>query len=94
MSDEPRQRSRQTSLSLEVGGDPDELISGSVKISGSLPIEEDLHRRARVTISVADADGKVVATGEGVVVGMPWKFHDKKGVEWTERVHSVKVIDE
>jgi hypothetical protein len=90
-----------TQLSLEVRHRPelserDAFISGSVKLAGDLPVRKDLHAGNRLTVSVADADGTVIASGV-FEVGLP-NFKDIKakgaGIIGVERVHKAKFMEE
>lgn len=91
---EPRQTEVQAQLlSLEVRHRPeleDPLLVGSLKLKGDLPVRQDLHTGAQLTVQVANADGEVIASGV-YEVGLP-SFKDVKmsgvGPIGTERVHT------
>jgi hypothetical protein len=70
---------RPDQMTLEVGEQPEDM-----PIAGT-----------EVTVTIADADGQVIASGIGRVVGINFKDHDatQRAPAWTERVHAVKVVD-
>ena len=71
-----------------------ELVVGTVKVSGSFRVDRDLDRREEFTVTIADADGLVVATGLAVAGGPKFvDIEDKGRVLGVERQHSIKVVD-
>ena len=85
---EQHQRSEQ--LTLDVGGEPPSVAS--FKISGRLACFGELPKGADVRVSIIDADGEIVASGEGFVRSIGFQLHKPKGgPDWTERVHGVKL---
>lgn len=85
-------------LSLEVRHRPeleDPILVGSLKLKGDMPIKQDLHPGAQLTVQVANADGEVIASGI-YEVGLP-SFKDVKvkgvGPIGTERVHTATYDD-
>lgn len=67
-------------------------LDGEVKISGAIGVDRDLQPGDALTVSIANADGEVVASAEVECAGVafvPIK-HDKT-VIGTSRVHKLKV---
>jgi hypothetical protein len=82
---------RPDQMTLEVGEQPEDMpIAGTVAIA-PFPAPVELHKRDEVTVTIADADGQVIASGIGRVVGINFKDHDatQRAPAWTERVHAV-----
>jgi hypothetical protein len=79
-----------TQLSFEVGGEKPNVAS--LKISGGLALARELRKGESVGIRIIDADGQVLAEGDGPVTAVGFK--DKRNkygiVESTERTHTVK----
>ncbi len=80
-----------TQLSFEVGGDPPDFAS--IKITGGLALAREMHKGETVGIRIIDADGQILAEGDGPVTAVTFKDKRNKfgGVESTERAHTVKV---
>lgn len=75
---------------VEMGNDP--ILRPAVKISGDMTLAKILQHGDRVTISVADADGVVIASGEaecGLPSFKPIKFEGEPIGE--ERITTAKV---
>lgn len=77
----------------EVGG---EQAQGDFRVlsvgsSGTLAVERPLKRGEEMTITIADADGVVVASGQGFVKGVAFNETEKKGLTIVERKHKVKL---
>jgi hypothetical protein len=67
-------------------------IVGGVKVSGSLTVDHDLQPGDILTVSIADADGQVIAHTTAEVSGIAFKLLEQSGsVIGTERVHTAKV---
>lgn len=82
-------------LSLDVRQRPsleDPLLTGSLKLKGDLPVKRDLQVGEQITVTVADADGIIFATGL-FEVGAPG-FKELKmrdvGPIGLERVHTAQ----
>lgn len=84
-------------LSLAVEPHPrcaheDALLAGSVKIAGDLYCPVDLNSGDTVTVTVANADGAVIAQGQCTAIYPQFReIEDKGTVIGTERVNRVKV---
>jgi hypothetical protein len=80
-----------TQLSFEVGGEKPNVAS--MKVSGGLALTRELRKGETVGIRIIDADGQVLAEGDGPVTTI--SFKDKRNkygeVGSTERAHTVKV---
>lgn len=78
-------------LTFEVGGAKPTVAS--LKISGGLGIARELRKGEVIGIRIIDADGQMLAEGDGPVTSI--SFRDKRNkygdVESTERAHTVKV---
>lgn len=61
----------------------------SLSASGSIGLSRALRRREKVTIQIADADGVVIASGEGVVKGYGFAEKEQRGITIVERKHKV-----
>lgn len=83
-------RDRDVQLSFDVGGERPNVAS--VKISGGLALSRELSKGETVGIRIIDADGQILAEGDGPVSSVG--FRDKRNkygeVESTERAQ-VKV---
>lgn len=79
-----------TQLSFDVGGSRPNVAS--VKVSGGLALTRELRKGETVGIRLFDADGQILAEGDGPVTAVG--FRDKRNkygeVESTERTHTVK----
>lgn len=79
-------------LSFNVGGEKPNVAS--LKISGGLGLTRELRKGETVGIRIMDADGQIIAEGDGPVTAIA--FRDKRNkygdVESTERAHTVKVV--
>jgi hypothetical protein len=67
-------------------------LTGSLKITGSLHCPHDINSGDELTVTVADADGNVIAGGK--LIGRPPHMDDIKdrgAVIGTERVNRVEV---
>jgi hypothetical protein len=62
----------------------------TVKLTGSLRLEDALRNCDIVSVSFADADGQVIATGTAEI-GVGFKKHVTKEATIMERVHTAKV---
>ena len=80
-----------TQLSFEVGGEEPNVAS--LKISGGLALGRELRKGETIGIRIIDADGQILAEGDGHVAAVAFK--DKRNkfgvVESTERAHTAKV---
>jgi hypothetical protein len=58
----------------------------TISVGGSLPLDDKLENLDTVSVTIADADGNVIASGlASITVG--WKFHEKKDITIAERTH-------
>jgi hypothetical protein len=62
----------------------------TIKLSGSLRLEDKLDNCDLVSVTFADADGTVIATGMAEI-GVGFKKHETKDATIMERVHTAKV---
>jgi hypothetical protein len=62
----------------------------TIKLSGSLRLEDKLENCDLVTVTYADADGQVIASGVAEI-GVGFKKHVTKEATIMERVHTAKV---
>jgi hypothetical protein len=62
----------------------------SIKMSGSLRLEDKLDNFDLVSVTFADADGQVIATGMAEI-GVGFKKHAGKDATIEERIHTAKV---
>jgi len=69
----------------------EEPLSATIAISGKLRTESNLYRRQRVRVAVMDEDGELLATGIATVRGIAFPFHERDGIETTERAHKLKL---
>lgn len=83
----------QGQLSFDVGGDHGQPEVATFRVSGALATSiRELEKGEDVRISIIDADGQVVAAGEGYVRGVGFREHrPKDGPSWTERTHAIKL---
>jgi hypothetical protein len=85
---------RPTQLSFEVGGDHALPEAATFRVSGALAAGRELQKGEDVRLVLTDADGQVVAAGEGYVRGIAFHEHrPKDGPSWTERKHAIKLED-
>lgn len=85
---------RSSQLSFEVGGDHAMPSLASFRVSGALDAGRELEKGEDVRIVLMDADGQVVAQGDGYVRGVGFREHrPKDGPSWTERTHAIKLED-
>lgn len=85
------QRTLGDQLSLDVGGGLTPLAA-SFKVSGKLAVNDELMRGDEVTVTIADADGVVIAAGAGYVRGVNFLTHKPKDApDWVERAHTIKL---
>jgi hypothetical protein len=69
-------------------------IAGNLRIAGDYSVPHDLHAGDELTVTVANADGQVIAQAlarVGAVTLTPIEDKDL-GVIGTERVHKAKVV--
>jgi len=78
-------------MTLEVGGDPEQMLIGSFGVSGALGAERELAKGAGVRVVITDADGELVSTSLGYVSQVAFKEHRDGNVRWTERKHTVRL---
>lgn len=82
----------QTSFTFDVGGinNPD---TASLRLSGSFDLARELKKGELVGLRIVNADGEIIAEGDGYVVAVAFKDkRDKLGqVVETERAHTVKL---
>ncbi|MEJ7824935.1 MAG: hypothetical protein WKF48_05875 [Solirubrobacteraceae bacterium] len=72
--------------SLREAKDP--FITGSLKIGGELHCPQDLQAGDRITVTVADADGTVIAQGEAIATYPGFReIKDHGCVIGTERIN-------
>ncbi len=86
-----RRRLRERQLSFDVGGAiPD---AASLKTSGTLAVSRDLKKGEEIRVTVTDADGQVIAAGEGYITSVSFiDKRDKYGdIESTERAHKADI---
>lgn len=85
------QRSEQ--LTLEVA--PGHVVPdvASFKVTGALGSAQESLMGHRVTVTIADADGQVIAAGAGHVKGVGFKRHEAttRAPAYVERIHSIKL---
>lgn len=73
----------------------DGIVVGTLKIAGEYRLDRDLRAGDELTVTIADADGEVIAHGlarVGPVTLSPIEEKDA-GVIGTERAHRAKVVD-
>jgi len=70
---------------------PDAFRMLSVGASGTMESSRPLRGGEAVTVTVADADGEIIASGEGKVKGVGFNEHEKKGIVIVERKHKIKL---
>lgn len=70
---------------------PGEYRVLSLSATGSLQLTRPLKRGESITIQVADADGVVIAAGEGYIKGYGFSESEKKGIIIVERKHKAKL---
>lgn len=89
--DEP-QLSFRVDLHTDLIAEEEPWFFGSLKVKGDLRVGHDLQAGEELTVSIADADGQVIASA-GLVVAYPgFKDIKEKGhVVGTERVHVAEV---
>lgn len=87
---------RQLSLAVnpepELG--PDDRVIGSLTIAGTFAIGRDLQRGDELIVTVAGADGELLAQGQAAVNSLGFKtIRDRHGDPLgTERKHGAKLI--
>lgn len=84
-------------LTFEVGGDAaGERLIGSLAISGSIPVAENLDLGDEIQVRIVDATGEVLATVAAVIGAPNFRTHrDKYGqIVAIERAHKGKVLDQ
>lgn len=70
---------------------PGEYRVLSLSASGSIQLARPLKRGEQITIQVADADGVVIASGEGYIKGYGFSESEKQGIIIVERKHKAKL---
>lgn len=83
-------------LSFRVGGDAEgERLIGSLTVSGSIPVTENLDLGDEIQVRIVNAAGEVLATVAAEIGAPNFKTHrDKYGsIVAIERAHKGKVID-
>jgi hypothetical protein len=71
--------------------DTEPYLTGSIKIGGEFHCPVDVNAGERLTVTVADADGTVVAQGEVVATYPRFKEISDRGIViGTERINVVK----
>lgn len=70
-----------------------DLYTHSLRIGGALPLKRKLDNLSRVTVTLADADGKIIATGIGEI-SAGFKPHKTKEAFIMERAHTAKLVEE
>ncbi|MDP2712327.1 MAG: hypothetical protein Q8O56_14005 [Solirubrobacteraceae bacterium] len=83
-------------LSLVVLPDPsltaDAYIAGGLKLAGELVCPQDLNAGDEITVTVADADGTVIAQGTArATVPAFREIMDRDEVVGTERINRAKI---
>lgn len=63
----------------------------TIKMAGSLSLQDRLNNLERVTITIAGADGEVIAAGEAQITA-GFVLHETKDATIMERVHKAKVL--
>lgn len=81
-----------TSPERTAGEEIDAFVHG-IKLSGSLALKEKLDNLSRVTVTFADADGKVIAAGLAEI-SVGFKKTKTKTATFMERSHMAKLIEE
>jgi hypothetical protein len=84
----------ESTLSYDVGGDEQlaPLLSASFGVSGKIICFKELSKGTQVHVSIVDADGQVVAAGEGHVRSVGFQEHrPANGPAHTERLHKIKL---
>lgn len=72
-----------------------ELVFGTVKVKGKLRVPRDLLRREELTISIADLDGIVVASGKLEVTAPKFiDIVDRGHIIGIEREHTAGVVED
>jgi hypothetical protein len=67
-------------------------MDGSLKITGAFGVQDDLNPGDEITVTVANADGEVIATGVAEIAGVAFAPIKLDGaVVGTERVHRAKL---
>lgn len=71
------------------------FMTGTLKLTGELPVDQDFNAGDALTVTVADADGLVIASGR-FECKLP-QFQEIKeehaGVIGTNRAHTAKMVD-
>lgn len=80
-------------LSWEVGGDPEERLVGTVKVSGAMPLPRDLERDEKVVVQIINEQGELLAKGPAVVSAIDFKLV-RGDVRYTERRHTVGIVED
>jgi hypothetical protein len=72
--------------------DPDGYLQASLKIAGALWLDRNLYAGDELTVTVASADGEIIASGVAEVgtVSFP-PIKEKQRVIGTERAHAAKI---
>lgn len=71
-----------------------ELVFGTVKLRGKLRVPRDLARREELTVTIADLDGLIVASGQLRVSGLAFKDIEDRGHPiGVERIHTASVVE-
>lgn len=84
-------------LSLDVGSGVDvgDLVVGTIQISGRLQCQHELNLDDVVVLTIANADGEVIAAGQATIESVPPIAHrPAQGIPWNERRHKAKIEDE
>jgi hypothetical protein len=81
-----------TSPERTAGEEIDAFVHG-IKLSGSLALKEKLDNLSRVSVTFADADGKVIASGLAEI-SVGFRKTKTKTATFMERSHTAKLIEE
>jgi hypothetical protein len=87
-----RLRVLRENLTLEVGGGKMPSVA-TFKVSGKLLVDDQMLRGDECTLTIANADGEVIAAGTGFVKGINFVTHEEteSAPEFVERAHTIKL---
>lgn len=83
----------QMTLAIATGQD-EEIVRGTIGISGRLPTDYELDLDEELTVQIASADGEVIAAGKATVAGVKAIANRGEGIPWTERRQTAKLNPE
>lgn len=80
----------QQQLSFEVGGH--HPTKASLGVTGKMVLDRQIAKGEEVVVTIADADGEIIAAGHGAVVSIAFTDKtDSEGFTTTTREHKVKL---